>query len=203
MIEPSKLNFSKLDGLIPAVIVDINSDKILMLGFMNEESLKITLETKKVTFFSRSKNKLWTKGETSGNYLYLKNIVGDCDNDSILAYVVPQGPTCHTGNYSCFNLKESNAFFLEELEKIIRQRKSEMPAGSYTTKLFREGSDRIIQKLGEESIEVLIAAKNRNKKEIIYESADLIYHFLVLLVYNEINLSDIVDELIMRHKSKM
>jgi phosphoribosyl-ATP pyrophosphohydrolase/phosphoribosyl-AMP cyclohydrolase len=201
MIEISKLNFVKLNGLIPAIIVDINTDKILMLGFMNQEALRITLETKNVTFFSRSKKKLWTKGETSGNYLYLKNIIGDCDNDSIMVYVEPQGPACHTGGYSCFGLNSSTINFLIYLNDLIKQRKTELPEGSYTSELFREGSDRIVQKIGEESIEVIIAAMNKNKKDILNESADLIYHLLVMLADNELEFSDVVNVLRQRNKN--
>ncbi len=200
MIEPSRLNFSKLNGLIPAIIVDVNSDKILMLGFMNDEALKITIDTNKVTFFSRTKNRLWPKGETSGNYLYLKNIISDCDNDSIIVYVKPQGPVCHNGNYSCFNLDRNNHSFFETLERIIRQRKKEMPEGSYTSRLFKEGSDRIIQKVGEEAVELLIAAKNENKEQIINETADLIYHLLVMLADSDLEFSDVVNALLQRNK---
>ncbi len=201
MIELNKLNFTKLNGLIPAIIVDNETDKVLMLGFMNEEALRISIETSKVTFLSRTKNKLWTKGETSGNYLLIKEIIPDCDNDSLLIYVNPQGPTCHTGNYSCFNLEPDELKFLSELNDLIVTRKNLMPANSYTTKLFSEGSDRIIQKVGEEAVEVLIAAKNKNRQQIIYESADLLYHLMVMLTDNDIKLSDVVSELKNRHKS--
>lgn len=200
MIEISKLDFAKLNGLIPAIIVDVNTDKILMLGFMNEEALKITIETKKVTFFSRSKSRLWTKGRTSGNYLLLQDIIADCDNDSIIIYVDPQGPTCHNGNYSCFGLNSDNINFLLQLNNLIKKRKIELPEGSYTTKLFKEGSDRIIQKVGEESVEVVIAAMNKNKKDIINESADLIYHLLVLLADKELEFSDVIYALFQRNK---
>lgn len=200
MIDISKLNFSKLNGLIPAIIVDDSSNKILMLGFMNEEALRISIESGKVTFFSRTKNRLWTKGETSGNFLYIKNIISDCDNDSIIIYVTPQGPTCHLGNYSCFNLKNENINFLLKLTDLVNQRKKELPENSYTTKLFKEGSDRIIQKVGEEATEVIIAAKNKSRQEIIYESADLLYHLIVMLAYNELSITDVVKELESRHK---
>lgn len=200
MIYISQLNFSKLNGLVPAVIVDFATDKILMLGFMNEEALRTTINTQKVTFFSRTKNKLWTKGETSGNYLLLKGIITDCDNDSLLIYAEPQGPTCHTGDYSCFGLKSNNINFLTYLNQLITQRKKELPKNSYTTKLFIEGSDRIIQKLGEEATEIIIAAKNKNKIEIINESADFIYHLLVMLAENELELFDVVTQLQLRNK---
>lgn len=200
MIDISTLNFSKLNGFIPAIIVDSEADKILMLGFMNEQALKKTIETNKVTFFSRTKNALWTKGETSGNFLFVKDIITDCDNDSIIIYAKPQGPTCHTGNYSCFGLEKNNLKFLGYLNDLIYQRKKNLPEGSYTTELFKSGSDRIIQKVGEEATEVIIAAKNKSRREIIYESADLLYHLIVMLQDNDINLSDVITELESRHK---
>jgi phosphoribosyl-ATP pyrophosphohydrolase/phosphoribosyl-AMP cyclohydrolase len=200
MIDILKLNFSKLNGLIPAIIVDDSNDKILMLGFMNEEALHISLETGKVTFFSRSKNKLWTKGETSGNFLLIRNIISDCDDDTIIIYAEPQGPTCHLGNYSCFNISNENINFLLKLSELVNQRKKDLPENSYTTKLLKEGSDRIIQKVGEEAIEVIIAAKNKSKQQIIYETADLLYHLIVMLADNQLNLTEIVKELESRHK---
>jgi phosphoribosyl-ATP pyrophosphohydrolase/phosphoribosyl-AMP cyclohydrolase len=200
MIDISKLNFSKLNGLIPAIIVDDSNDKILMLGFMNEEALRISIESGKVTFFSRTKNKLWTKGETSGNFLLIRNIISDCDDDTIIIYAEPQGPTCHLGNYSCFNIPNENINFLLKLGELVNQRNKDLPENSYTTKLFKEGSDRIIQKVGEEATEVIIAAKNKSKQQIIYETSDLLYHLIVMLSDNELNLRDIVKELESRHK---
>jgi len=200
MMDISKLNFSKLNGLIPAIIVDDSSDKILMLGFMNKEALRISIESGKVTFFSRTKNELWTKGETSGNFLLIKKIISDCDDDTIIIYAEPQGPTCHLGNYSCFNIPNENINFLLKLSELVNQRKKDLPENSYTTKLFKEGSDRIIQKVGEEATEVIIAAKNKSKQQIIYETADLLYHLIVMLSDNELNLTDIVKELESRHK---
>lgn len=200
MIDISKLNFKKLNGLIPAIIVDYSTEKILMLGFMNDEALQKTIETKKVTFFSRSKNRLWTKGETSGNFLILRNIISDCDDDSIIVYAEPQGPTCHKGNYSCFGTEKDEISFLSRLNDLIYYRKKNLPEGSYTSELFNSGSDRIIQKVGEEAVEVLIAAKNKSRKEIVYESADLLYHLMVMLADNDLKLSDVVDELKSRHK---
>lgn len=200
MIDISKLNFSKLNGLVPAIVIDESNEKILMLGFMNEEALHISIESGKVTFFSRTKNRLWTKGETSGNFLLIKNIISDCDNDSIIIYATPQGPTCHLGNYSCFNLENENINFLLKLTELVNQRKEDLPENSYTTKLFKEGSDRIIQKVGEEATEVVIAAKNKSKQEIIYESADLLYHLIVMLADNELSITDVVKELESRHK---
>jgi phosphoribosyl-ATP pyrophosphohydrolase/phosphoribosyl-AMP cyclohydrolase len=200
MIDISKLNFSKLNGLIPAIIVDDSNDKILMLGFMNKEALRISIESGKVTFFSRTKNRIWTKGETSGNFLLVRNIISDCDDDTIIIYAEPQGPTCHLGNYSCFYIPNENINFLSMLSELVNQRKKDLPENSYTTKLFKEGSDRIIQKVGEEATEVIIAAKNKSKQQIIYETADLLYHLIVMLADNELNLTDIVKELESRHK---
>lgn len=202
MIDIEKLNFQKLNGIIPAVIVDASTDKVVMLGFMNKEALNKTLETRLVTFFSRTKNSLWTKGETSGNYLNLVDIKIDCDNDSLLIYANPQGPTCHTGNYSCFNVKKDSIKFLEELFELIKKRKIELPENSYTTKLFNQGENRIIQKVGEEAIETVIAAKNNDKVEIINEVSDLIYHLFVLLTEKEIELTEIVANLENRHNKK-
>jgi phosphoribosyl-AMP cyclohydrolase / phosphoribosyl-ATP pyrophosphohydrolase len=201
MIDISKLNFEKLNGLTPAVIIDYKTDLVLMLGFMNKESLEITIETKLVTFYSRTRKELWTKGKTSGNYLRLVEIKPDCDNDSLLIYAEPDGNTCHTGNYSCFNINKTDTIkFIEELSKIIKERKERLPENSYTTKLFKEGENRIIQKFGEESVEVIIAAKNNNREEIINEVSDLIYHLLVLLEEKEIKLSDISANLEKRHE---
>lgn len=203
MIEIEKLNFNKLNGLIPAIVIDDNTNLILMLGFMNKESVQKTIEIEKVTFYSRERKTLWTKGETSGNYLIVKNISTDCDNDTLLILADPQGNTCHTGEYSCFKIvKSENINFLNKLSSLIKQRKIELPENSYTTKLFEAGSDRIIQKFGEESVEVLIAAKNNDKKEIIEETSDLLYHLLVLLAEKEIELSDVIKNLEGRHKNR-
>ena len=202
-LDTDKLNFEKLNGLIPAVIVDNSNNQVLMLGFMNIESLNKTLETNNVTFYSRTKKSLWTKGETSGNYLKLVNILVDCDNDTLLVYAVPQGPTCHTGNYSCFNVDDIKSLnFLAELFNLIKNRKKELPKESYTAKLFKEGENRIIQKVGEEAIETIIAAKNRAKNEIINETSDLIFHLFVMLAEQEIELSEIVDNLKKRRAGK-
>lgn len=201
MIEIGKINFEKLNGLVPAIILDDLTGQVLMLGFMNEEALQKTIELKKVIFFSRSKNRLWTKGETSENYLLLKNIKADCDNDSLLIYAEPQGPTCHAGDYSCFGLQRENINWLLKLSELIKKRKEELPEGSYTTKLFKSGENRIIQKVGEEAVETIVAAKNRDKKEIINETSDLIYHLLVMLAEQEIEFTEIVENLEGRHKS--
>ena len=201
MIDLSKLNFEKLSGLIPAVVVDNKTDLVLMLGFMNKESLEKTIETKLVTFFSRTRNKLWTKGETSGNYLRFIEIRPDCDNDALLIFAEPDGNTCHTGKYSCFGLNKTESIkFLQKLTEIIKERKEKLPENSYTTKLFKEGENRIIQKFGEEAVETMIAAKNNKREEIINEVSDLLYHLFVLLVEKEITLSEISSNLEKRHK---
>ncbi len=197
----AKLNFAKLNGLIPAIVVDNSNRQTLMLGFMNEDALQKTLDTKLVTFFSRSRKSLWTKGETSQNYLHLIDIKTDCDNDSLLVYAEPDGNTCHTGNYSCFNIPDSSSLnFLNELFDIIKSRKKKLPEKSYTAKLFNSGSNRIIQKVGEEAIETVIAAKNRDKDEIINETSDLIFHLFVMLVEQKIEFAEIVNNLEKRHK---
>ena len=202
-LDVEKLNFAKLNGLIPAIIIDNNNNQVLMLGFMNMESLNKTIETNNVTFYSRTKKSLWTKGETSGNYLNLVNILVDCDNDTLLIYAEPEGPTCHTGNYSCFNVNNIKSLnFLNELFNLIKDRKKELPENSYTTRLFKEGGNRIIQKVGEEAVETVIAAKNRDKDEIINETSDLIYHLFVMLADQEIEFSEIVDNLKKRRGSK-
>lgn len=201
ILDKDKLNFEKLNGLIPAIVVDKRNSQILMLGFMNKEALEKTLETKLVTFFSRTRNELWTKGETSKNYLHLVDIKPDCDNDTLLVYAMPDGNTCHTGNYSCFDIPNyASLNFLNELFGLIKDRKTKLPENSYTTKLFKEGENRIIQKVGEEAIETVIAAKNRDKKEIINETSDLIFHLLVMLAEQEIEFSEIVNNLESRHK---
>ncbi|NJD21607.1 MAG: bifunctional phosphoribosyl-AMP cyclohydrolase/phosphoribosyl-ATP diphosphatase HisIE [Melioribacter sp.] len=202
MIKAEELNFEKLGGLIPAVVVDFQTSQVLMVGFMNNEAFAKTIETQRVTFFSRTKNALWTKGETSGNFLNLVDIKKDCDNDSLLIFAKPVGPTCHTGDYSCFGVEKSNINFLNRLSALIKERKKKLPENSYTTKLFKEGANRIIQKVGEEAIETVIAAKNRDKNEIVNETADLIYHLLVMLAEQNIELEDVVNKLVERHSGK-
>lgn len=200
-LKPEELDFSKSGGLIPAVIIDANNNRVLMLGFMNEESYNKTIETKLVTFFSRTRNTLWVKGETSGNFLHVIDIKSDCDKDSLLIFVNPDGNTCHTGDYSCFKVENTDSIdFLNHLFALIKQRKADMPEGSYTTKLFQRGTNRIIQKVGEEAIETVIAAKNRDKNEIINEVSDLVYHLFVMLAEQEIEFTDIVKNLESRHK---
>ena len=196
-----ELDFKKLNGLIPAVVIDKSNNQVLMLGFMNKEALEKTIETKLVTFYSRTRKELWTKGETSKNYLHLVDIKPDCDNDTLLVYTKPDGNTCHTGNYSCFDIPNYPSLnFLNELFNLVKDRKINMPEKSYTTELFKSGANRIIQKVGEEAVETVIAAKNRDKKEIINETSDLIYHLFVMLAEQEIDFEDIVKNLESRHK---
>ena len=172
-----KIDFDKNSvGLVPAIIQDVETKNVLMLGFMNKEALDLTLESNKVHFFSRSKNRIWMKGEESGNFLNLISLKPDCDNDSLLLKVKPQGPTCHKGDDTCWGEK-NNQNFLNTLEKIIIDRITNNPDNSYVSNLFEKGIDKIAQKLGEEATEVIIASKNENKKELIYESADLLFHF--------------------------
>ncbi|MGE5401871.1 MAG: bifunctional phosphoribosyl-AMP cyclohydrolase/phosphoribosyl-ATP diphosphatase HisIE [Ignavibacteriales bacterium] len=200
MINISNLDFDKLGGLIPAIITDHSNNAVLMLGFMNKEALVKTMESGLVTFYSRSRGKLWTKGETSGNYLRLVKMTADCDNDSLLISARPDGNTCHTGSYSCFNVEKGDSIeFLNSLFSLIKDRKKKLPEHSYTTKLFKEGQNRIIQKVGEEAIETVIAAKNRDKEEIINETSDLIYHLFVMLVEQGIEFEEIVRTLELRH----
>ncbi|GBD89761.1 phosphoribosyl-ATP pyrophosphatase [bacterium BMS3Abin04] len=201
MIKLENINFEKLAGIVPAIIIDASNNNVLMLGFMNREALERTMENQKVVFFSRTKNRLWLKGETSHNYLNVVSISADCDNDTLLIYAKPDGPTCHTGSYSCFaEVNENNVLFLDYLFKLVKQRKIEMPENSYTSKLFQRGSDRIIQKVGEEAVETVIAAKNKNKEEIIYETSDLLYHLLVMLADQDIEFSEIIFNLKKRHR---
>jgi len=204
MIEIDKLNFEKMNGFIPAVILDSETEKILMLGFMNLEALQKTLLTGKVTFFSRTKGRLWTKGETSGNFLKVVDIFADCDNDSLLIYSHPKGNTCHLNKYSCFDSVEkfSSLKFLDSLFELIKSRKKLLPEKSYTTKLFEQGENRIIQKVGEEAVETVIAAKNNDKTEIINEVSDLIFHLFVMLVSKEVEFKEIVSNLEKRHIKK-
>ena len=198
-----KPDFNKYK-IIPTIIQNKKTKKILMQGWMNKESFDKTIETKKVWFFSRSKDRLWQKGESSENYLNVEQIKLDCDNDSILIQVTPEGPTCHTLNESCFDNELDNYildkdFSLEDLEEIIEARKTEMPNNSYTTSLFNEGIKKITKKLGEEASEVIIASLAEKRSDLIYESADLIYHLLVLLANEDISLQEVVDELSSRH----
>lgn len=196
------LDYSKLNGLVPAVIQDNVTNKVLMLGFMNEEAVAKTEETGKVTFFSRTKNRLWTKGEESGNFLNVVSIASDCDNDTLLIKVNPVGPTCHTGADTCWNEvnEESEFSFLEYLQDFIDQRKREMPEGSYTTSLFTKGTRKITQKVGEEAVETIIGAMANDDENFLYEGADLLYHLIVLLSHKGYRIEDLIKELKKRHK---
>lgn len=194
-----QINFEKSAGLVPVIIQNANTLQVLMLGYMNEEALEKTRAEGKVTFFSRSKNRLWTKGETSGNYLIVSEILEDCDNDTLLIKVFPQGPTCHTGSTSCF-AEETARGFLYELEKVIEQRIAEKTEGSYTSKLFSRGVNKVAQKVGEEAVELVIEAKDNDMDLFKNEAADLLYHFLILLKTKELKLEDIEQVLKGRHK---
>lgn len=195
------LDFQKMNGLVPAIIQDNNTLKVLMLGFMNEEALKKTEETGKVTFFSRTKNRLWTKGEESGNFLHVVSITPDCDNDTLLVKVNPTGPVCHTGSDTCWNEdNKTDIAFLQYLQEFITRRKTEMPEGSYTTSLFNKGLNRMAQKVGEEAVETVIEAVNGTDEGFLYEASDLVYHLIVLLTAKGYSLADIAKELEKRHK---
>ncbi len=203
MIDIKELKFDD-NGLIPAILVDSVSKEVLMMAYMNEESLKITMEKKLACFYSRSRKEIWLKGETSGNYQKVVSITADCDSDALVVVVEPMGPACHKGTKSCFNYPvffndELKDFSLEKLVKLIEGRKTEKTEGSYTTYLFEKGLDKILKKVGEECTEVIIAAKDNDKKETIYEIADLTYHVLVLMIQQGISLEDIHRELASRH----
>ena len=192
-------------GLVPAVAQDVNTKKVLMLAYMNKESIKKTLDEKKVCYFSRSRKKLWVKGETSGNFQILKSFSYDCDGDTILLEVEQQGPACHTGKYSCFhnNVLKNNddkEKILESIYETVIDRKINPKEKSYTNYLLKEGLDKILKKIAEESGEVIIASKNKDKNELIYEISDLVYHTLVLMVEKNVNIGEIKKELIKRHK---
>jgi len=197
-----ELIFSKCNGLIPAIIQDERTNKVLMLGFMNEEALEKTQATGKVTFFSRTKNRLWTKGEESGNFLKLISITEDCDHDTLLVKVHPEGPVCHTGNDTCFREKnEEEILFLKHLQDFILNRRREMPENSYTSSLFSKGIELISQKIGEEAVETIIEAMKGDDERLVYEAADLLYHLIVLLTYKGLRIEDVVEELRRRHKT--
>lgn len=196
------LDYSKLNGLVPAIIQDAVTGKVLMLGFMNEEALAKTLEINKVTFFSRTKNRLWTKGEESGNFLNVVSIQEDCDRDTLLIKANPVGPVCHEGWDTCFNeANPTDGFaFLKYLQDFIDQRYREMPEGSYTTSLFKKGINRMAQKVGEEAVETVIEATNGTEEGFLYEASDLVYHLIVLLASKGYRLDDLGLELKKRHK---
>ena len=194
------IDFSKYaDGLVPAVIQDFNTDKVLMLGFMNQEALEKTEALGRVTFFSRSKQRLWTKGEESGNFLELKTITVDCDNDTLLIKAHPLGPVCHTGADTCWMEKNHSNNFLSYLEDIIQLRKQASPADSYVASLFAKGMNKIAQKVGEEAVELVIEAKDNDQDLFLNEAADLLFHYLILLNAKVYRLTDVMDILQKRH----
>ncbi|QZE13587.1 bifunctional phosphoribosyl-AMP cyclohydrolase/phosphoribosyl-ATP diphosphatase HisIE [Halosquirtibacter laminarini] len=197
------IDFNKMgNGLVPAIIQDAKTNKVLMLGYMNQEAYEKTQKDKKVTFFSRTKNRLWQKGETSSNFLLVERILLDCDHDTLLIYATPQGPTCHTGSDTCWGEenKTKEIEFLSELQDFIEIRKKEMPEGSYTTHLFNKGIRKITQKVGEEAVETVIGAMANDDENFLYEGADLLYHLIVLLTYKGYRIEDLVKELKSRHK---
>lgn len=203
------IDFDKMGGLVPAIIQDANTRVVLMLGFMNKEACEKTQQTGKVTFWSRTRQTLWTKGETSGNFLELVSMAVDCDNDTLLVKAIPHGPTCHTGTDTCWgesntglpasSLPESPLSFLSELQDFIERRHEEMPEGSYTTRLFRDGVNKMAQKLGEEALETVIEATNGTNEQLVYEAGDMLYHLLVLLTSKGLRIEDIATELQKRH----
>ncbi|MGN1264615.1 MAG: bifunctional phosphoribosyl-AMP cyclohydrolase/phosphoribosyl-ATP diphosphatase HisIE [Muribaculaceae bacterium] len=194
------LDFDKMGGLIPAIIQDARTKNVLMLGFMNKEAYEKTLEINRVTFFSRTKNRLWTKGEESGHFLDVVSIESDCDNDTLLIKAIPNGPVCHTGSATCFN--DNNDFgieFLTHLQDFIEQRYKEMPEGSYTTSLFQSGVNRMAQKVGEEAIETVIEATNGTDGRMMYEAADMLYHLMVLFTSKGRRIEELAEALYRRH----
>jgi phosphoribosyl-ATP pyrophosphohydrolase/phosphoribosyl-AMP cyclohydrolase len=194
-----EIDFSKHDGLVPAIIQHAQTDQVLMLGYMNQEAFNKTEAEGKVTFYSRSKNRLWTKGEESGNFLFLKEIAVDCDNDTLLIKAMPQGPTCHTGSTSCFK-EETAKGFIYKLENTIEQRIADGDNKSYTSSLFKRGVNKVAQKVGEEAVELVIEAKDDNFDLFTNEAADLLYHFLILLKTKDVKLEDI--EAVLKGRSK-
>ena len=200
-LDIKRLNFKEFNGIIPAVVQDAETKAVLMVGFMNKKALDMTIKNKKVTFWSRTKKRIWEKGETSGNTLELISISTDCDDDTLLILAKPQGPTCHTGAYSCFGTEKQNSInFLQELFDLIVTRKKASPNNSYTASLFKGGLARILAKVAEESTEVLQAAEKETRKRLIEESSDLLYHLFVLLAQKNISLSNIIQELQRRKK---
>ena len=199
-IDLTQLDFAKGNGLLPAIIQDADTGKVLMLGYMNEAALQKTLAEKKATFFSRSKGRLWTKGETSGNFLHLVDIKVDCDQDTLLVYVHPQGPVCHLGTDTCWGESNHPVNFLGHLERVIQSRKGADPESSYTARLFARGINKVAQKVGEEAVELVIEAKDDNESLFLNEAADLMYHYLVLLAAKGHHLEDVIEVLRERHK---
>ena len=197
-----ELDFEKMNGLIPAIIQDNYTQKVLMLGFMNKEAYEKTMETGKVTFFSHTQNRLWTKGEESGNFLHVVSVKADCDNDTLLIMVHPEGPVCHKGTDTCWGDKnEQDIMFLKELQDFIDRRRQEMPEKSYTTSLFNSGVNKMAQKVGEEAVETILEACNGTDERLIYEGADLLYHLIVLLTYKGYRIEDLARELKERHSA--
>ena len=196
-----EIDFEKSGGLVPAIIQDAQTKNVLMMGYMNPEAYQKTLETGKVTFWSRSRQCLWTKGETSGNFLWLVNIKVDCDKDTLLVTARPEGPTCHTGTDTCWGEKNelNPLLFLSDLQDFIEKRHREMPEGSYTTSLFKKGVNRMAQKVGEEALETVIEATNGSDEKMVYEAADMLYHLVVLLTSKGLRIEDIARELATRH----
>lgn len=198
MIQSKQIDFAKLSGLVPCIVQDAESNVVLMLGFMNEEALEKTIRERQVTFYSRSKQRLWTKGETSGNFLKVVDIIADCDQDTLLVKAAPLGPACHTGADTCFN-EVNSGWNVGALEKVISDRKANPKQGSYTTMLFGSGMNKIAQKVGEEAVELVIEAKDNNNELFLNEAADLMYHYLVLLQAKGFSLGDVEKVLKKRH----
>ncbi|ROR59108.1 UNVERIFIED_ORG: phosphoribosyl-ATP pyrophosphatase /phosphoribosyl-AMP cyclohydrolase [Providencia alcalifaciens] len=198
--QSSQLAWQKVDNLMPVIVQHAVSGDVLMLGYMNPEALQVTLDSRKVTFFSRTKQRLWTKGETSNNFLNLVDIYPDCDSDTLLALAQPDGPTCHNGTQSCFAPAQSDWGFLFELETLLKERKTASPESSYTARLYASGTKRIAQKVGEEGVETALAATVNDRAELTNEAADLMYHLLVLLQDQELDLSTIIKRLKERHQ---
>lgn len=198
----AEIDFEKQGGLIPAVVQDVQTSKVLMVGFMNKEALEKTVSEGKVTFFSRTKNRLWTKGETSNNFLMVKNIIVDCDKDTVLIKAEPVGPVCHTGADTCFfePNKVDNTLFINQLKEVVKQRKAASPESSYTSSLFHKGINKVAQKVGEEAVELVIEAKDDNKELFLGEAADLLFHYLVLLEAKNYTLDEVLEVLKARHK---
>ncbi|WP_294141942.1 bifunctional phosphoribosyl-AMP cyclohydrolase/phosphoribosyl-ATP diphosphatase HisIE [uncultured Sanguibacteroides sp.] len=199
MLDIGRLKFDK-SGLIPAIIQDVNTRVVLMQGYMDEISVRRSLETGKVCFFSRSRQCLWTKGEESGHFLYLQDILVDCDGDSLLVKVKPEGPTCHTGQDTCWGEENGSDNFLLYLEHFLQKRKNDSPEDSYTAKLISKGINKVAQKVGEEAVELVIEAKDENRELFLNEAADLLYHYLVLLMAKGYELEDVINVLKKRHK---
>lgn len=201
MINELNIDFEKTGGLVPAIVQDAETKQVLMLGYMNSEALEVSLQTGKVTFYSRTKERLWTKGETSGNFLLVLDILLDCDRDTLLVYANPVGPVCHTGSDTCFSeTNRSKTFFIDHLRKTIKDRKNNPSDSSYTASLFAKGINKVAQKVGEEAVEIVIESKDDNKELFLGEAADLLFHYLVLLEAKGYELDDVMEVLIDRHK---